>query len=94
MVRAPYRAPRARAHPERWVGTFRRGCLDWLLVLGERQLERVLREYAEHHNAARPHRALQLRPPAPRGQPASTVGAIARRERLGGLVHEYERLAA
>jgi hypothetical protein len=54
VVRAPYRAPRARAHAERWVGTVRRECLDWLLIVGERHLDQVLREYAEHYNAARP----------------------------------------
>jgi hypothetical protein len=94
VVRAPFRAPRARAHAERWVGTVRRECLDWLLIVGERHLDRVLREYAEHYNAARPHRALPLRAPAPRAQPGSTVGAVVRRDRLGGLVHEYERRAA
>jgi hypothetical protein len=94
VVRAPFRAPRARAHAERWVGTARWECLDWLLVVGERHLDRVLREYAEHYNAARPHRALQLRSPVSRGQPVSAVGEIVRRDRLAGLVHEYERLAA
>jgi putative transposase len=94
VVRAPFRAPRARAHAERWVGTVRRECLDWLLVLGERQLDRILREYAEHYNAARPHRACQLRTPDPRGQPGPTVGEVVRRDRLGGLVHEYQRRAA
>jgi transposase InsO family protein len=94
VVRAPFRAPRARAHAERWVGTVGRECLDCLLIVGERHLERVLREYAEHYNAARPHRALQLRSPVPGGQPVSAVGEIVRRDRLGGLVHEYERRAA
>src|SRR5262249_41297103 len=65
VVRAPFRAPRARAHAERWVGTIRRECLDWLLVLGQRHLERILRDYVDHYNAARPHRALGLVPPAP-----------------------------
>jgi len=94
VVRAPFRAPRARAPAERWVGTVRRECLDWLLIVGQRHLERVLREYVEHYNAARPHRALQLRAPLARGRPVSAVGALVRRDRLGGLIHEYERLAA
>jgi putative transposase len=94
VVRAPFRAPRARAHAERWVGTVRRECLDWLLVLGERHLERVLHEYAEHYNATRPHQALGLATPLGRGQPAGQVGDIVRRDRLGGLIHEYERKAA
>jgi putative transposase len=94
VVRAPFRAPRARAHAERWVGTVRRECLDWLLVLGEAHLGRVLRTYVAHYNAARPHRARQLRTPDPRDQPGPAVGEIVRRDRLGGLVHEYERRAA
>jgi hypothetical protein len=68
--------------------------LDWLLVVGERHLERVLHEYAEHYNAARPHRALQLRAPIPCRKPKSIVGEVARRDHLGGLVHEDERSAA
>jgi hypothetical protein len=94
VVRAPFRAPRARAHAERWVGTVRRECLDWLLVLGQRQLERVLREYVDHDNAARPHRALHLRAPLVGDQSGPAIGAVVRRDRLGGLIHEYERRAA
>src|SRR5262249_43571784 len=52
VVRAPFRAPRAQAHAERWVGTVRRECLDWLLILGRRHLERVLGEYVDHYNTA------------------------------------------
>src|SRR5262249_22136832 len=94
VVRTPYRAPRANAHAERWVGTVRRECLDWLLILGERHLRRVLNELVDHYNAGRPHRALDLHPPAPVGRAASTGGAIVRRDRVYGLVHEYERRAA
>jgi transposase InsO family protein len=45
VVRTPVRAPRANAVAERWVGTVRRECLDWLLILGPRHLDQVLREY-------------------------------------------------
>jgi len=94
VVRAPFRAPRARAHAERWLGTVRRECLDRPLTVGRRHLERVLREYVGHDHAARPHRGLQPRPPLARGQPVSAVGEIVRRDRLGGLIHEHERRAA
>ena len=93
VVRTPVRAPRANAFAERWVGTVRRECLDWLLILGPRHLEHVLREYVRHYNVARPHRALQLRPPLPRGQPVAPMGPVRRHDRLGGLLHEYERAA-
>jgi hypothetical protein len=34
VIKAPVRAPKARAHAERWVETVRRECLDPLLILG------------------------------------------------------------
>jgi putative transposase len=94
VVRAPYRAPRAKAHAERWVRTVRREILDWVLILDQRHLERVLREYVAHYNLARPHRALGLRAPMARGQPSLPIGEIVRRDRVAGLVHEYAREAA
>ena len=97
VVRTPVRAPRANAVAERWVGTVRRECLDWLLILGSRHLEQVLGEYVAHYNTARPHRALKFCAPLARGQPALStrpVEEVVRRDRLGGLIHEYEPLAA
>ena|SRR5438105_3586432 len=58
VVRTPIRAPKANAFAERWVRTVRRECLDQILVQGRGHLERVLREYVEHYNGARPHRGL------------------------------------
>jgi putative transposase len=43
IITTPIRAPNANAHAERWVGTVRAECLDWILVRGLRHLERVLR---------------------------------------------------
>jgi putative transposase len=45
VIKAPVRAPRAKAHAERWVGSLRRECLDRVLILGWRQLEQVVRAY-------------------------------------------------
>jgi putative transposase len=94
VIRTPYRSPRANAHAERWVGTARRECLDWLLIRGVNHLEWVMAEFARHYNAARPHRALQLRPPAASAATHRPVGKVVRRDRLGGLIHEYEHSAA
>jgi putative transposase len=96
ILQTPIKAPRANAIAERFVRTVRAECLDWLLILNRRQLERMLRIYVEHYNRERPHRGLHLRPPhpdpAPPAQPA--VSEIRRRDRLGGLIHEYYRAAA
>jgi putative transposase len=102
VIKAPIRAPRARAHAERWVESLRRECLDRLLILGRRQLERVVRVYAEHYNGHRPHRSLAQRPPltkpppiderAPSSEPLQ-LDRLRRRDRLGGLLHEYELAA-
>jgi transposase InsO family protein len=63
IVKTPVRAPSANAIAERFVRTVRSECLDWLLIVNQRHLDRVLRDYADHYNRERPHRALELRPP-------------------------------
>ena len=93
VARTPYRAPTANAYAERWVRSARAECLDHLLIGGERHLRRVLAEYVAHYNEARPHQGLDQRCPVPRtAVPAD--GAVRRRKRLGGLIHEYYREAA
>ncbi len=96
IIKTPVRAPRANAFAERWVRTVRTECVDWMLLLGRRHLERVLRAYAAHYNGRRPHRGLELQTPHPRPDPArwSADGArVQRRDVLGGLIHEYELAA-
>jgi hypothetical protein len=89
------RAPKANAIAERFVRTVRAECLDWLLILNRCHLEHVLGVYIDHYNRERPHRALELRPPEHDDRPEqSPHGDIRRRDRLGGLIHEYDRNAA
>jgi len=54
IVKTPVRAPKANAIAERFVGTVRRECLDWLLIVNRRHLEHVLRVFIDHYNAHRP----------------------------------------
>jgi hypothetical protein len=95
VLRTPVRAPRANAYAERWVGTVRREVLDRMLIFGYRQLRSVLAEYTDHYNVHRPHRALGQRPPLGSGEPPMFVpaGRVVRRDRLGGLIHEYAQVA-
>ena len=95
VIRTPVRSPRTNAFAERFVRTARTECLDWLLIRGERHLERVLREFVEHYNSARPHRGIDLEVPIPYS-PVGRFGGgdrVERIDRLAGLLHEY-RIAA
>jgi transposase InsO family protein len=49
VVKTPVRAPQANAHCERFIGTARRECLDWIIPLGERHLRRVLAQWVPHY---------------------------------------------
>ena len=95
VLQTPFRTPVANAFAERWVGSLRRECLDRMLILNQRHLESVLRVYVKHYNLARPHRALELRPPA--GglcDPAPLPGKVIVTPLLGGLLKQYSQAAA
>jgi len=95
IIKTPVRAPRANAIAERFVGTLRRELLDRLLIINQWHAAAVLRQYERHYNSHRPHRALgQTAPlrPIPRAAPTA-VDNIRRRDRLGGLIHEYQHVA-
>jgi len=96
VIRTPIQAPNANAYAERVVETIRAECLDWTLILGRRHLDRTLRTYAEHYNRQRPHRALSLAVPIEAARQPSPVDPrdVRRRDLLGGLIHEYDRVAA
>jgi putative transposase len=95
VICTPIRAPNANAFAERWVRTRRADCLDWLLILGLRHLNRVLRIYVEHYNQKRPRRGLQLVAPesAAPVEEVDSLPGIQRRDLLGGLIHEYKSAA-
>ena len=75
---------------ERLIGSIRRECLDHLVVLGEAQLRRILRSYADYYNKIRTHRSLGK--DAPSSRPVHRVGNIASHAILGGLHHHYVRI--
>ena len=88
VIHTPVQAPQANAFAERFVRTVRTECLDWLLIVGRRQLEHVLRTYTQHYNRERPHRGLAPHPPEPLQLKQPPSGDVRRRDRLGGLIHE------
>lgn len=95
IMRTPVRAPRANAIAERFVGSIRRELLDRTLIINQRHAATVVREYEDHFNTHRPHRALDQgapRRPLPHYTPSETNN-VRRRDRLGGLLHEYQQVA-
>jgi len=94
IIRAPIRAPKANALPERLVRTARSACLDWPLILSWHHLERVLGVFVHPYNSRRPHRSVNLArasPERPTLQPVTgTRSSPPRcRDRLDGLIRQY-----
>jgi putative transposase len=88
------RAARANAIAERFVGSIRRELLDRTLIINQRHAATVLGEYQHHYNSHRPHRTLgQAAPLRPVPQrTTSETNTIRRRDRLGGLLREYQQV--
>src|SRR5665811_1314497 len=61
---------------ERWIGSVRRECLDRILVVNRRHLERVLPVYIRHYNEHRPHRSLDQQPPIKEPPPGPETNAV------------------
>jgi len=95
ILRTPVRAPRANAIAERWIATARRELLDRMLIINHRHLLAVLTEYVAHFNDHRPHRALHQASPLSSLPPPASPSQLRlrRRDRLGGLIHEYAQIA-
>ncbi|HWE61208.1 MAG TPA: integrase core domain-containing protein [Chloroflexota bacterium] len=95
IVRTPVQAPRANALVERFLGSVRRECLDHVLIVGERHLRQVLREYTTYFNQARPHQGLHQAIPKPPLDTSvgGTSGPVRAMPVLGGLHHDYQRAA-
>ncbi|MDT3440012.1 integrase core domain-containing protein [Pseudofrankia sp. BMG5.37] len=99
VVRTGVRVPRMNAIMERWVRTCRQELLDRTLIYNQRHLLRALHAYEEFYNAHRPHQGIaNARPLHPLPEPITdpdrlTHLDIRRRDRLGGILHEYEHAA-
>jgi transposase InsO family protein len=91
VLRTPYRAPKANAICERFLGSLRRECLDHLLILSERHLHRAAKQYKEYFNYARPHQGIEQRIPCITMHPEGSLdfGKVTSRPVLGGLHHDY-----
>jgi hypothetical protein len=96
VVRSAIQAPRMNSIMERWIGSCRRELLDRTLIWNQRHLMTVPREYEDFCNTHRPHRTLnQAAPlrPLPDGVTDLDHFRLRRRDRAGGVIHEYRLVA-
>lgn len=96
ILKTPYHAPRANAICERFMRSVRQECLDHVLILHEKQLQRVLHRYVAYFNRARPHQGIQQQVlQLGRSSHCShhTEGKVIAVPILGGLHHDYQRVA-
>jgi putative transposase len=96
VIRSAVQAPRMNSVMERWIGSCPRELLDRTLVWNQRHLMIVLREYEDFYNTHRPHRILkQAAPlrPLPDGVTDLDHFRVQRRDRAGGVIHEYRLVA-
>jgi putative transposase len=96
MLKTPYHAPRANAICERFMRSVRQECLDHLLILQEKQLQRVLNVYVAYFNQARPHQGIRQQIPDSSGSSRATPQAgtkVVAVPILAGLHHDYRKVA-
>ena len=88
------RSPWQRAYIERVIGSIRRECLDYVIVLDEGSLRRILASYFDYYHRTRTHLSLGKDSPETRPVQASEIGPVVAVRQVGGLHHRYERQAA
>ena len=99
VVLSGVQMPRMNAVMERWVLTCRRELLDRTLIWNHQHLLHALREFGQFYNCHRPHQGIANARPLralPSPIPLTDVDArlrVRRRDRLGGILHEYRHVA-
>ncbi len=87
------RYPCQSPYVERVTGSIRRECLDHVIVLDERHLRRILREYVDYYHSCRTHLSLEKDAPEQRPVQWPSMGRVTAIPKVGGLHHYYSRLA-
>ena len=93
-VRLPPKSPNLNAYAERFVRSIKEECLHRVVPLGERHLRAVVSDYIVHYHEERNHQGLDNQLISPRSVPTTKLGAVKRRERVGGILSYYHREAA
>jgi len=92
LLRLPPSSPNLNAHVERFNRTNKDEALNRVILFGEAHLRRVVEDFTEFYHEERPHQGIGNR--IIDGTPGPVNGEIHCRERLGGLLKFYNRIAA
>jgi putative transposase len=92
-VRTAPRSPFQNPYAERVISSIRRERLDYLIIIGEDHLRRILRDYIDYYHNSRPHQTLERNSPTPRETEAPVKGKVIAIPQVGRSHHRY-RLAA
>ena len=93
IIPMPYRAPNANAYAARMFRSVREECLDKLLIFNYAHLRRVMCDYTEFFNTARPYQGIAQHLPAAHWT-IDLVTGLRNRDVLVGIIHDYYRDAA
>ena len=76
---------------ERFGGSIRWEALDWLVLVNDNQVRRIVKDYVNYYNKLRPHQGLNRYVPA--GYVSQKHGKVRSKPVLSGLHHHYYRAA-
>jgi transposase InsO family protein len=93
-VKLPPRSPNLNAYAERFVRSIKASCLERLILFGESSLRTAVQNFIAHYHSERNHQGLGNRLIQPDPDHLVNTGAVQCRERLGGRLNYYYRIAA
>lgn len=88
-----YRSPWQSPYVERLIGSIHRECLDYVIVLNEQHLKRILTSYFQYYHEDRAHLSLDRNAPFSREIELSEHGRVISIPKVGGWHHRYRRAA-
>src|SRR5450759_2274118 len=94
VVRLPARSPNLNAFAERFVRSIKEECLSRMIFFAPASLQHALRQFMAHYPTERNHQGLENRIQQPMSVAALPHHPVQRRQRLGGMLSYYHRVAA
>lgn len=107
IEQAAFRSPYTIAFVERFMQTLQQECLDYFVVFGKEHMDHIVGEFATHYHEERPHQSkdngvLKLPAATSASEEKPNSGALSSpalmgiecRQRLGGMLKHYRRMAA